>query len=198
MRTAWTGVVPVVMLAAAVIGAASWTSGRSPAVAVAIAALTGVLVLLAVIDVRTRRLPNPLIGVVAIGVAALAVIEAAATGTVEPVAAAGGGAVVSGTLLAVPHLISPAALGFGDVKLGAVTGALVGWSAADLGIGWAAGLAAFAVVAALLWGAVLGLAWLVVTRDRTFPFGPCIVVGAVTAVIAAGILQGSFVVSPPS
>jgi leader peptidase (prepilin peptidase)/N-methyltransferase len=187
MRTAWTGVVPVVMVAAAVVGAASWTSGRSPAVAVAIAALTGVLVLLAAIDVRTRRLPNPLIGVVTMGVAALAVIEAAASGTVEPVAAAGAGAAVSGILLAIPHLISPAALGFGDVKLGAATGALVGWSAAGLGIGWAAGLAAFAVVAALVWGAAFALAWLIATRDRIFPFGPCIIAGAFTAMIAISL-----------
>ncbi|WP_280436722.1 prepilin peptidase [Nocardia carnea] len=109
--------------------------------------LTGWCGLLAGFDIRTRRLPNPLTVTGSLGVLAYA-------------ASAGhlGAALRGAALLAVPylvvHLLRPAALGAGDVKLAVGLGAAAALGGAQVWI-WSA-LAAPLFTAAAATGLVLG------------------------------------------
>lgn len=136
--------------------------------------------LLTVIDLAEERLPDaillPLIPITLI----LLTIAAAATGewwsllrAVEAGAALF--AFVFGMMIFSPDL------GFGDVKLAAITGAFCGW------FGWGAVLLGFA--AAWITFGVLGVL-LLATRKRhmrgSFAFGPFLIFGAVLGVFWAG------------
>ena len=128
---------------------------------------------LAVIDVRTHRLPDRLTATAALGVGAL-LMPAAALGPGLPGAARvlGGGALAFALLCAL-RIAAPAGLGFGDVKLGGALGLALGWH----GVG--------AVLAGLVAGFALGaagaLAMLLLRRAtlRTaIAFGPPLILGA--------------------
>ena len=71
-------------------------------------------------------------------------------------------------------------LGFGDVKLAAITGAFCGW------FGWGAVLLGFA--AAWMTFAVIGVVLIAIRRRRgmSFAFGPFLIFGAVLGVFWAG------------
>lgn len=58
------------------------------------------------------------------------------------------------------------AMGFGDVKMMAMVGGFLGWDAVLL-----------AFLAACIVGTVLGIFWLIVTKDHYIPFGPYLAVG---------------------
>lgn len=64
----------------------------------------------------------------------------------------------------------PVAMGFGDVKLAAVLGALLGWEAFLVGL-----------LLAVVLGAVGGVAARLAGGDRVVPFGPALLVGGVLA-----------------
>ncbi|HKI56271.1 MAG TPA: prepilin peptidase [Trueperaceae bacterium] len=64
----------------------------------------------------------------------------------------------------------PVAMGFGDVKLAAVLGALLGWQAFLV-----------ALLLAVVSGAIGGIAARAAGGDRVVPFGPALVLGAVLA-----------------
>lgn len=87
-----------------------------------------------------------------------------------------GAAIFTGPWL-VSFLISPASIGFGDVKYGAALGIYLGWLGPDT-----------ALVGLILACAVGGLiALVVVFRRRSaepFPFGPALLAGAALAVAA--------------
>ena len=113
----------------------------------------GWLAALSVIDLRQHRLPN----VLTLPGAAVILLVACLHG--RGVAALWGAAALAAVYLLM-HLLAPAAMGAGDVKLalglGAVTGAL--------GVGaW--------VLAALL-APVVTAVWGLVTRARVLPHGP--------------------------
>ena len=88
-----------------------------------------------------------------------------------------GAAVMAGPIL-VLHLVSPASMGFGDVKAAVVLGAAVG------SVDWQLAVAALTVGAGL--AAVIG----VVGRMRTIPLGPFLVLGSAIA-LAAGTFTGT-------
>lgn len=67
------------------------------------------------------------------------------------------------------------AMGFGDVKLMALVGGILGWKLALLGI----------VLGAFV-GAVVGLLMLLRTRDTRLPFGPYLSLGSLVAMLHAG------------
>jgi leader peptidase (prepilin peptidase) / N-methyltransferase len=137
------------------------------------------LLALSVVDLRTMRLPNRILGpltvavVVALGVAAAidddwtAFLRALAAG-----AAACGG-------LGLLHLAYPRGMGFGDVKLAFVLGVLMGW------VSW--GTLALGLFLAVVLGAVVGVGAAVVgggpVRGRQIPFGPFLASGAMLAVL---------------
>lgn len=114
------------------------------------------LVLLSACDIRRRRLPNLL----TLPGAAVILLSAAVAGRGVPALA--GAAALTGAYLAV-HLVAPAAMGAGDVKLAVGLGGLAGRFGPDV---WF--LAALG--APLLTALVGGVAWW--RGARTVPHGP--------------------------
>ena len=86
-----------------------------------------------------------------------------------------GALVVAGPLL-VTHLVTPAGMGFGDVKAGAVLGAAMGLIDVELAL------------LALVLGLGAGAAWGVATRARSIALGPSLVAGALAAVLIGAVL----------
>ncbi|GAA2733796.1 A24 family peptidase [Streptomyces nogalater] len=144
--------------------------------------LAPVGVLLATVDARVRRLPDPL--TLPFAAAALALLGLAAllpehTGH-WPTALCAAPALAAGYF--VLHLVNPDGMGFGDVKLAAGSGAVLGW------YGWPTVL--LGTFAAFLLGALYGGALVLARRaDRKtgVPFGPFLLAGTL-----AGLLTGAF------
>ena len=138
--------------------------------ALAVGAALAALVAAAIVDVAERRLPNRLVVLAGVPVLAAAVVG--------PGAAAVVGAVAVGLPLAVTHLVSPAGLGFGDVKAGTVLGGAVGL------------LSPVLAPAALLVGLLGSAGWALAGRRRSVPLGPGLVGGGIAASLigfAAGV-----------
>jgi leader peptidase (prepilin peptidase) / N-methyltransferase len=161
---------------------ASVASGASGAAAVlaALCWLAGCAVPLALIDARTRRLPDALTAAAYAGVLALLVVAAVISAHWADLGrAAAGGAVLAGCLLALA-LIGPGAVGLGDVKLAASAGTALGW------YGWRVLLAG--PFAGLLLAACYGLVLLALRRAtlrQQIAFGPFLLAGTFAAIIAA-------------
>lgn len=148
---------------AALVVAAIAADGSIPA-----AVTVGALVPAAAVDVRERRLPDRL---VAFG--GLVLLTATiATGSVAVNAMIAGVAALAGPIL-VLHLVSPAAMGFGDVKLAVVLGAAIGTE------DWRMALAALCLASAF--GAALGL----LRRSHTVAFGAHLVASSAVVLLAA-------------
>jgi leader peptidase (prepilin peptidase) / N-methyltransferase len=148
-------------------------TGRIPlSAATTIAALVPAVV----VDMREHRLPNRLVGAAAALGTACFLIAAAVGSTLdisgELVSAGVGSLMMSVPLLAL-HLVSPSAMGFGDVKAAAVLGA---------GLGLVAPL--FALVALVIASATTAVVG-VVMRRSAMPFGPGLVGGAMIALAVA-------------
>ncbi|MBI2709950.1 MAG: prepilin peptidase [Actinobacteria bacterium] len=107
---------------------------------------------------------------------------AVARGDLGPARSALIGALVYFLLLFVPALIYPRGMGFGDVKLAALMGLLLGWINPLLTL--------YALVTASLLGIVAGTAlWLVRGREGShFPFGPWLAAGCVLAIVFSASL----------
>jgi prepilin signal peptidase PulO-like enzyme (type II secretory pathway) len=146
------------------------------------------LVAVSTTDLAVMRIPTRFVRLTFAGLAVAIVGVAVAEGPTDRPAGAVVGAIVFGGLLLVLHLISPRSLGFGDVRLGALLGAAVGWSA------WRAehpvlapvqGVMSALLVAGLV-GAAGGLLLLVVRRrDLPFPFGPALAAGGLLVCLSA-------------
>ncbi|MGW4626737.1 prepilin peptidase [Streptomyces rubiginosohelvolus] len=147
-------------------------------------ALAPVAVLLAVVDRRVHRLPDPL----TLPLAAAAVLLLGGAALLPGHAGSWtsgllGGLALGGFYLLL-FLINPNGMGFGDVKLAVALGVALGW------YGWTVlfvgGFAGF------LFGAAYGLALVLLRRagHRTgIPFGPFMIAGALTGVLL-GALAG--------
>jgi leader peptidase (prepilin peptidase)/N-methyltransferase len=137
-----------------------------------LAFFAAVLVVLAVIDVRTRRLPNRIV-LPSAAVVLVAQIAIAPEHALEWVLAA----LAAFLFMLVAHLAYPSGLGLGDVKLALLLGAALGWAvAAALAIGLlVAGLAGLALLIRDGWGA----------RKRTIPLGPFLAAGGLVAIMGA-------------
>ncbi len=139
--------------------------------------LAGTGVLLAVIDLQHRLLPNRIV-LPSLGIgAALLALAAAADGIWASLLRAGLGAVALFAVFLVLALISPRSLGMGDVKLAGLVGLYLGW------FGWGA-----VVVGALAGFVVQALIALVLLATRRIglggelPFGPAMLLGAALAI----------------
>jgi leader peptidase (prepilin peptidase)/N-methyltransferase len=176
-----TGVLATVT--ARVCAALAAATGTRPELAVWLL-LGPVGVLLAVVDFRVRRLPDPLTlplagaALALLGLTAL-VPEHAGTWTTALL-----GALVLGAGYFVLFLINPAGMGFGDVKLALGMGAVLGW------YGWPTVL--LGTFAGFLLGALYGGALVVARRagrKTAIPFGPFLITGAFL-----GLLVGAYAV----
>ncbi|MGW7095919.1 prepilin peptidase [Streptomyces sp. NPDC054874] len=147
-------------------------------------ALTPVAVLLAVVDQRVHRLPDPL----TLPLAAAAVLLLGGAALLPGHAGSWTSGLLGGLALGgfyfLLFLINPNGMGFGDVKLALTLGVALGW------YGWTVlfvgGFAGF------LFGAAYGLALVLLRRAgrRTgIPFGPFMIGGALTGLLL-GALAG--------
>ncbi|MFE4962025.1 prepilin peptidase [Streptomyces sp. NPDC056660] len=172
---------PLAVATALVCAALALATGTRPDLAVWLV-LAPVGVLLAVVDFRVQRLPDPL--TLPLAAAALALLGGAAllpehAGdwlTALYAALALGGAYF------VLFLINPGGMGFGDVKLALGMGAVLGW------YGWPTVL--LGTFAGFLFGALYGGALVVVRRagrKTAIAFGPFLIAGAFV-----GLLVGAY------
>ncbi len=163
---------------------------------VAMLVLMTVSVALTIVDLVQYRLPNAILFP---GLAAAAVIIAFGElfdGEASAITNAVIGALLYAAILLAVHLVSPAGMGFGDVKLALFLGTFVGWVADSRLDAVRAVLIAMLIGSAL--GVVLGVGRIVVlrlggsflpdpeegsagsgVRHTTFPFGPPLMVGAI-------------------
>ncbi len=138
------------------------------------------LIALSFIDLDTYLLPKrvvyPVLGAGAVLFGTAALLGGDGRGAAE---AAAGGAIAF-TILLVIHLSSPRGMGFGDVRLAAVIGMMLGWiELPAVGVG---------LFLAFLLASVVGVGLMVARRrgrkDRV-PFGPFLAAGAVLAIFVA-------------
>ncbi|MDO2933229.1 A24 family peptidase [Paeniglutamicibacter sulfureus] len=136
---------------------------------------------LTIIDFKSHLLPNRILGPWFI--AALALLGAAALLAGEPMILLRMvlGAVILFAGYLVLHLIAPAGMGLGDVKLAAVLGLYLGFLSYTHLL-WAT---AFAFIIGALWSMVLLLARKVTLRSSV-AFGPFMLAGAALALAVAG------------
>jgi leader peptidase (prepilin peptidase) / N-methyltransferase len=167
------GAAPIVLAGATVAAALAVAIGPSPVLPIyQLAAVPGLL--LALIDLRCLRLPDPL-------VAALAIIAAGPLAVLRPERI--GTALTAAVLVLVAYgivaLLPRRGLGLGDVKLAAVLALILGFA------GWPAVLLGL-VVPHLINGPVA--LFLLLTRragaQRGLPFGPALLAGALVAITA--------------
>ncbi|MGW4949420.1 prepilin peptidase [Streptomyces parvulus] len=169
---------PLALLTALVCAALAAATGVRPELAVWLL-LAPAGVLLAAVDLKVRRLPDPLTlplagaALALLGLAALLPEHAGEWTT----ALLGALALGAGYLLL--FLINPAGMGFGDVKLALTAGAVLGW------YGWPTLM--LGTFAGFLLGAFYGGALLVArraSRKTAIPFGPFLIAGAFLGVLA--------------
>lgn len=172
--------VTAVLTAALLAGAAALTGPRP--LLVGVLWLTAAAVVLAGVDLASHRLPDVVTLPALVVLLASVVVDAAVEGTVQR---ALDGVVLGAAafaVAAVARLLAPAGLGFGDVKLMAPLGLLLGWR--DGG-----SLVVTGVFLGLLLGAVGSLVLLALRRAgwrSAVPFGPPLLVGAGLALALAG------------
>ncbi|SCE70259.1 leader peptidase (prepilin peptidase) / N-methyltransferase [Micromonospora haikouensis] len=166
-------------VAAVVFGGLAVTPGVGPALP-AFLAVAAVGLVLAAVDLACLRLPDPLVGLAALGAAAGLVAAAAVDGRPGRLLAPLAGAGLSFLGYALLALLPGSRLGFGDVKLAAVLGLPLGW------LGWPALLTGLALPHVLHGLAVLGLlAARRAHRDTLLPLGPALLAGAWLAALTA-------------
>lgn len=162
---------------------------------------------LALVDLAQYRLPNKLMFPSIALVAALITIGQIAEGEPDAISHALIGALVYTAILFVMHLINPAGMGFGDVKLALLLGVMVGWVAGSRLDAVRAVMIALLIGSAL--GVVLGVGRMLVMRlggrflpdpeegsagdgwrHTTFPFGPPLMIGAIVVALYPDTILG--------
>ncbi len=144
-----------------------------------------VALLLGVIDLRLKLLPNRVLLPATLVTAALLVAAAALDDAWPDLLRAVLAGAAAFSVLLVMALLAPAGLGMGDVKLAALLGLVLGW------FGWSAVLLGFLL--GFVIQAVLGLALLATRRagrSTELPFGPALLTGTLAVVLLAGDWAG--------
>lgn len=170
---------PLVEVAcAALFAAIGWRIGASWALP-AFLLFGWLLLVVAVIDLHTRRIPNrltyPLTPALLVLLAGAALLEGAPGVALRALA----GGVVAFLLLLVLALINPRGMGMGDVKLAGFIGlglGYLGWG--HVWLGMFAGFFGGGLIAGLL--LLLGLRH----RKDHIPFGPWLAIGAIVTLLA--------------
>ncbi len=161
--------IPVGLLAAAMAGLAFFAYPLGP-IAMMAAFVAVVLVVIAAVDLRSFTIPNRIV------LPATAIVLVADTvfipgRALEFVLAA----LLTGVALLLPNLINSSWMGMGDVKLGLLLGAALGWGALGaLEIAFAAVLP-FACAAVIRRGSE--------ARSAALPFGPFMAFGALAVLL---------------
>ncbi|WP_226924761.1 prepilin peptidase [Georgenia satyanarayanai] len=133
-------------------------------------------VLLAAEDLASHRLPNAVLAPTGLALTLLLLVATLVSGAWDGLVRAAVAAVACALGYLALALLRPAGLGMGDVKLGALLGAWLGW------LGW--GAVVLGVLAGFVLGGVAGLVLLVAgraTRTTAIAFGPWMLLGAAVA-----------------
>lgn len=142
--------------------------------------LAGWAVLLTVVDLQHKLLPNRALLPATAGAVALLTGAAVVTGDWAALLRGVACGLVLGVVLYLMVLITPNGLGLGDVKLGPLLGLYLGWlGVASVVVGVFLGFVAQAVLAVVL------LAARRVSGDTQLPFGPALLAGALVAGLLA-------------
>ncbi len=149
--------------------------------------LTPVAVALSVIDWHTRLLPRIIVLPTTLAAIALVTAVGLATGERDALVRALLGMVAVRSFFWLLWFIRSAGMGFGDVRLAAIVGLVLGWE------GW--GALAIGVWVGFICFALPGLALAIVRRDRSlmrkpFPYGPFMVAGALVGLVWGTALAG--------
>ena len=153
-----------------------------PAFLGAVVVLACGLVVLSVIDLRTRRLPDRIVGPLTVTVVAM--LALAGDGTAFARALACG--LLTGLALAVVNVAAPEGLGMGDVKLSFVLAATAGWCSWITAV-WGVVLgAALGAIGGMVSGVLAGES----VRSRTIAFAPALAAGTLLAILGSGRLSG--------
>ena len=136
------------------------------------------LVSISVIDLELQIIPNRIVyPTIALSLPLLALAALAKT-DIGPLVTALAGAGIAFAILLVVHLISPASMGFGDVRLAFILGLFLGWfDLSQLAIGLFVGFAL---------GAIVGIGLMLFgghNRKDSVSFGPFLAAGAAIAVL---------------
>jgi leader peptidase (prepilin peptidase)/N-methyltransferase len=151
--------------------------------------LVPVAVALAVIDWHTKLLPRVIVLPATLAAILLVTVVGLATDQREALVRALVAMVVARSFFWVLWFVRSAGMGFGDVRLAAPVGLVLGWAGWDkLALGLWVGFVAFALPA-------VGLA--IVRRDRamlkkSYPFGPFMVLGALAGLVWGTALSWPF------
>jgi len=142
-------------------------------------AFAAVAIALALIDLDVHRLPDVIVLPSYPVLAALLAIG----GDGQALVRAAGGAVALGAFFFVVWYVAPGGMGFGDVKLSGVVGAMTAY------LSW--GTLLVGAFLGFLLGAVAGVLLMLggrAGRKTALPFGPFMLVGAWSAILGAGHL----------
>ncbi len=179
---------PAVELAGAgVVLLSLWVFGSGWDAAISAVLLLG-LIPLAVIDARTKRLPNPIVGTLAVIGVVLVLLAAGFTGEWRRVIEALIAAAVCLAFFALltwgsERLTGRAGMGWGDVKLAGVLGLYLGWLAPRFVV--------ICFLLAFMSGALVGVGLIVTgkgSRKTALPFGVYLALGALLSVLVADSL----------
>ena len=185
MRWLWVELVTVAAFAELAVQYHSWALAP-------LLLLAACLITVSVIDLQVQRIPDRItFPTFAVSVPAIVVVSIVEDAT-DTIPAALIGAAAYFFFLFVTHMIYPAGMGFGDVKLAAVMGLYLGW------LGWTDALPVagplrlvfYALMLGCVLGVVFGLAVQVATKRRgAFPFGPALALGCYVVVLFAADLS---------
>ena len=141
-------------------------------------AVAAVGVPLAVIDLISLRLPDPLVAAAGLGALAGLVAATFTLGTPQPLLRALTGALVCTAAYVLLALLPGSRLGFGDVKLAGVLGLPLGW------LGWPTVLLGLVLPHVVNGVVVLGLLLSGrIDRRTALPLGPALLTGALLAAL---------------
>ena len=137
--------------------------------------LAGALMALSITDVRTGLVPRRIVYAAGLAVGVALLCASAADGSWHPMLDALAGAAAGLVLLGGIWLVSPKAMGFGDVRLAGLCGGALGW----------VGLSALYVgfLSAFVAGAMVGLVLLVARGRHRLPFAPALALGTMFGVL---------------
>jgi leader peptidase (prepilin peptidase)/N-methyltransferase len=153
--------------------------------------LAACLVTVSVIDLQLQRIPDRItFPTLAIAVPLIVAVSLHYDAT-ETIRAALVGSAAYFLFLFVTHLVYPAGMGFGDVKLALVMGLYLGWLGwdPDFPVAGPVRLVLYALMLGCVLGVVFGLTMRFVTKARgAFPFGPALAVGCYVVILFASDL----------
>jgi leader peptidase (prepilin peptidase)/N-methyltransferase len=169
---------PLTEIATAGLFAAAALTFDRVSVSVMIAPFLGLMVALAIIDLRHRIIPNRVVYPSLLAFAAYIVVVGLAGGGLD-VIRAGIGMLAYGGVLLLVAIVSPKGMGMGDVKLAALIGLVLG----SVGLRYVTVAGGAGVLLGGV-GAIVALS-AGASRKNAIPFGPFLAAGALVAAFLA-------------